>query len=1088
MLKVFTQCFICLFLFREVPAFGQERIMVRGTVTDKKDKSPLVGVTVVEMDSEGRVVSGVATDLNGDYALRIKNPNNKIGFSFIGYKTIVENIDLRTLINVALSSDVTQLDAVQISVAPTANNGLLDIEERELTTAVAKVDFSALSEVQAVSLDQALQGRMAGVDIVANTGDPGAGMSIRIRGTSSLNQSSDPLIVVDGMPYDIEVSSDFNFATADEQGYAQLLNIAPSDIKDITVLKDAAATAIWGSRASNGVLVINTIRGKRSKPKVAYTFKGSITRQPRPIPLLSGDQYSMLIPEGYMNRDGRPLNTQTVKEFQYDPSDPYWYNNYSNNTDWVDAITQTGYLHDHNISLQGGGEKASYFTSLGYNNTVGTTLGTGLSRINARVNLDFFVSDRIRFRSDFSYTHVDNDQIYNVSGSGNDPLNPRAIAFAKMPNMGIYEKDEYGNSTGVYFSPEQNIQGRYSGTYNPLALLGYGKSKNIGDRIRPVFNISYDIIPAMLSTSFDVAFDINNSKTNRFLPQIATGRPSTETIVNRAEDFDDDKFIVQTKFNIIYAPEFNNINHKLQALFSFQTYDERNQGYAAVTSNSASSLFQDPSIASRTQNSDLRIGSGLVQSRNLGALLNVQYSLLDKYIINAGIRRDGNSKFGKNNRFGNFPTASIRWRISGERFMQNFSTIDDLSLRASIGASGNAPRHNYLYHSLYDNMPWTYQGVSGIYPANMELKNLRWETVIQKNIGVNLSLQQGKYVVNFDAYHKRTDDMFFQNLPMPSVSGFRDVDLNVGMMDNVGWEINVGYTPIRTKEFSVRFDFNMARNSNIIKELSDLVVTNNGTITRNGQYLPLVQVNNPLGSFYGFRYKGVYKDLEATIARDKDGNAILNANEEPIYMRFNYPANGYVFQPGDARYEDINHDGNIDYLDVVYLGNANPKFTGGFGPSVTYKRFKLNVFFNFRYDFDIINSARMNTENMYYYNNQSTAVLNRWRKEGDETDIPRALILAGYNWLGSDRFVEDGSFVRVKYITLRYDFSPELAEKVKASQMNVFATVENVFTFTRYTGQDPEVSYRSSNINALGYDNSMTPPVRSFTLGLSARF
>jgi TonB-dependent SusC/RagA subfamily outer membrane receptor len=340
-----------------------------------------------------------------------------------------------------------------------------------------KVDASDLAEIQATSIDQALQGRMAGVDIVANSGDPGAGMSIRIRGTSSINQSSDPLIVVDGMPYDVEVSSDFNFATATEQGYAQLLNIAPSDIKDITVLKDAAATAIWGSRASNGVLVINTRRGAIGKPTVNYTFKGTITKQPDPIPLLSGDQYSMLIPEAYMNRDGRPLNTTVVKEFQYDPNDPYYFYNYSNNTDWVDEITQLGYLHDHNISLQGGGEKARYFASLGYNKTVGTTIGTDFNRINARVNLDFNVSSRIRFRSDVSFTHVDNDQIYNVSGKSNDPQNPRAIAYMKMPNMSVYEYDEYGNNSGNYFSPFFNIQGAYPQTYNPVALLKHGKSK-----------------------------------------------------------------------------------------------------------------------------------------------------------------------------------------------------------------------------------------------------------------------------------------------------------------------------------------------------------------------------------------------------------------------------------------------------------------------------------------------------------------------------------------------------------------------------------------------------------------------------------
>jgi TonB-linked SusC/RagA family outer membrane protein len=1068
---------------------AQEKPSVRGTVLDKGDMTSIAGVTVVELDKYDRIISGVFTDLNGNYILKNVNPESTIAFSFIGFTTTKEQINGRSVINVQLVSDVTRLQEIEVVAQKTTSTGMMEIDSRDLTTAAVKVDVGDLAEIQATSIDQALQGRMAGVDIVANSGDPGAGMSIRIRGTSSINQSSDPLIVVDGMPYDIQIASDFNFATATEQGYAQLLNIAPSDIKDITVLKDAAATAIWGSRASNGVLVINTRRGKVGKPTVNYTFKGTLTKQPDAIPLLTGDQYSMLIPEAFMNRNGTPLNTATVKEFQYDPSDPYYYYNYSNNTNWIEEITQLGYLQDHNVSLQGGGEKASYFASLGYNKTVGTTIGTDFNRLNGRVNLDFNVSSKIRFRSDVSYTHVDNDQIYNVSEKSNDPLNPRAIAYTKMPNMAVYEYDEYGNQSPNYFSPFFNVQGAYPATYNPVALLRNGKSNNIGDRIRPVFNIQYDIIPGVLLTTFDVAFDINNSKTTRFLPQVATGRPATDNYVNRADDNDIDEFNVQTKLNLIYSPQLKNENHKLQTLFSFLTYDDRAVSYRVVTSNSASSFFQDPSIPARAQNTDLAFGSGISQNRSLGALVNAQYSFMDRYIINAGVRRDGSSKFGAGHRFGTFPTASLRWRISGEPFMSSFSSVlSDLSFRASIGSSGNAPKDGYLHFGKYNSFGWNYLGIAGIYPSQLELRNLVWETVIQRNFGLNLDVMQGKYVVNFDVYRKRTKDLFRENLPLPSVSGFPDIDMNVGIMDNNGWELGVSYNAIRSQNFSLRFDVNLARNFNIIRKISDLYPRTNGNITQNGQYLSILQVNNPFGSFYGFRYQGVYRDEEATIARDKEGNAILDANETPIYMRFNYPVADYVFQPGDAKYEDINHDGNIDKLDVVYLGNANPRYTGGFGPALTYKNFKFNMFFNFRLNYDIINSARMNTENMYYYNNQSTAVLHRWRKPGDETDIPRALIGYGYNWLGSDRFVEDGSFVRFKYVTLRYDFSPGAIKKIRASSLGVYVTLENLFTFTRYTGQDPEVSYKSGDAFSLGYDNALTPPLRSITVGLAARF
>jgi TonB-linked SusC/RagA family outer membrane protein len=783
------------------------------------------------------------------------------------------------------------------------------------------------------------------------------------------------------------------------------------------------------------------------------------------------------------------LNTTQVKEFQYDPNDPYYYYNYSNNTNWIDEITRIGYLQDHNISLQGGGEKATYFASLGYNKTVGTTIGTDLDRINARINLDYNVSSRIRFRSDLSFTHVDNDQIYNVSGRSNDPQNPRAIAYTKMPNMAVYEYDEYGNNSGNYFSPFQNIQGSYPNTYNPVALLENGKSRNVGNRIRPVFNLQYEIIPDVLLTTFDIAFDINNSKTNRFLPQIATGRPTNDNYVNRADDSDQDDFVVQTKANLIYSPKIKNEKHKVQGLLSFMTYDSKSVSYRVVTSNSASSYFQDPSIPSSIGTTDLPFGSGISQNRSLGALVNVQYSFLDRYILNAGIRRDGSSKFGEGKRFGDFPTASLRWRLSGEPFMEKFSAvISDLSFRGSIGESGNAPSKSYLHYSRYNTFGWNYLGQAGIYPGNIELRNLRWETVTQKNLGFNVDLFNGRYIVNFDVYQKRTKDLFKEDLPLPSTSGFPDVDMNVGVMDNNGWELNGSYRALHTNDLTIRFDFNLARNFNIIRKISDLYPRTSGNITANGQYLSILQINNPFGSFYGFLYDGVYEDGDATIARDENGNVILDANETPIYMRFNYPVADYVFQPGDARYVDINHDGNINRLDVVYLGNANPKYTGGFGPSVTYKNFKFNVFFNFRLDYDIINSARMNTENMYTYNNQSTATLRRWRKPGDQTDVPRPLLGYGYNWLGSDRFVEDGSFVRLKYVTVRYDFNKNIAGKIGAQMLNAYVTVENLFTFTRYTGQDPEVSYKSADVFGLGYDNALTPPTKSVTLGIAARF
>ncbi len=294
---------------------------VRGKVRDAKDSTGLVGVTVAELDKDNRIIKGVTTDIDGNYVIRMSNDNNTLAFSSIGYKSVRVPVRGRRAVSTFMESSANEMNEVVVRAAQT-DNGLMTVSERNSTLAVAKIDAKALEEMQGTSIDQMLQGRLSGVDIAANSGDPGAGMQIRIRGTSSINSSVDPLIVVDGMPYETQIPSDFNFGAADELGYAQLLNIAPSDIKTISILKDAAATALWGSRAASGVVVITTKRGNIGKPVITYTFKGSVAQQPNSIPMLSGDQYSSLIPEEYMNRSGLPLNTQQVKEFQYDPNDP----------------------------------------------------------------------------------------------------------------------------------------------------------------------------------------------------------------------------------------------------------------------------------------------------------------------------------------------------------------------------------------------------------------------------------------------------------------------------------------------------------------------------------------------------------------------------------------------------------------------------------------------------------------------------------------------------------------------------------------------------------------------------------------------
>jgi TonB-linked SusC/RagA family outer membrane protein len=1062
--------------------------VLRGKVTDKSGK-PIQGVSVSELDADNRIVKGAQTDVAGNYVLNNANgAKNRISVSFIGYKTITQKISGRTSINITLEEQQGDLGEVVITARPTSSNGMMNIPEKNLTTAVAKINAKEMEEMQAPSIDQALQGRLSGVDITASSGDPGAAMNIRIRGVSSINSTGIPMIVLDGMPYETEIPSDFNFGTADEQGYAQLLNISPADIMTISVLKDAAATAIWGAKAANGVLVITTKRGNIGKPSMNYTFKGSVSMVPSPIPLLNGDQYSSLIPEAFMNRIGSTLNTTSSREFNYDPNDPYWYHNYSNNTNWIDAISRTGFIRDHTLSLNGGGEKAKYFASVGYFDQQGITIGTGLQRINTRINLDYNVSEKIKFFTSFSYTHSDQTRNYLGSSSASGESSIRGMAYIKMPNMSVFEYNDLGEPTTNYFSPAANIQGQYSRVYNPVAMADKAMYTILGDRVIPRFQVDYDIIKRVLKATFDVQLDINSTKNNSFLPQIATGRPNTETVVNRAYNGDIDAFSIGTKTSLIYTPKIKSPNHDLQAFMNILTSDYKAVFQESMTSNTASSLLVDPSIPSRTQNSELRAVSGLNQNRSVGALIGAQYGFKDKYLFNVTMRGDGNSRFGPNYRYGLFPSISFRYRISEEKFLRDIKQLDDLSFRASYGIAGEVPRYDYLFYNTYTTYDYTYLGQAGIYPSRMELKNLRWQKLHGTNIGLNLSMYSGRLRMDAEIYRNRTKDLFFDGLQIASYTGFNSLFMNVGTMDNQGWEVAVWTQPYKTKNLTVGFDFNLSANQNIIREISEFYPNTRGDVTKNGEYLRLLQVNNPFGSFYGYRYKGVYSDKAATVAKDGKGAPIIGPNGQIIYMRFNYPSTDYIFQPGDAMYEDINNDGNINYMDVVYLGNSNPKLSGGFGPSITWKNLRITTFFSFRWGYNVINGTKMNTTNMFYFDNQSTSVLSRWRKEGDVTDVPRALISGGFNWLGSDRYVEDASYVRFRTITARYNFNKKVLSKLKFRSLSGYVTAENLFTFTKYLGQDPEVSFRGSDPFRVSYDYSMTPPAKNITFGIVAGF
>ncbi len=1068
---------ILLFL-AAAPGFGQERFVVRGKVVDMTGGLP--GVTVVELDRNNRIATGTTTNLEGEYVISMTNRNHKLQFTFIGFKQQVIEVAGRNQIDVTMEEDVYTLEAIDVVAEKVTNIGMMNIQERDLAMPVARLSAREFEDVQASSIDEAMQGRLAGVDIASNSGDPGAGMSIRIRGVSTLSANSNPMIVVDNIPYTVSIASDFSFSTANEEGYSQMLNIPVDDIKEITVLKDAAATALWGTKAANGVLMITTKRGAQGRaPTISFNYRGTYSRNPGHIPMLNGDEYSTMILEAYQNSYDVPLNTSIRKEFLYSANDPYYFYNYGANTDWMEAITRDGHTNNYDFSINGGGSKAFYRFSVNLQDQLGTTRGTDLNRLSTRLNLDYFISDKLKMRADFSIAHSNTNSNYRSD--------LRSVAYKKMPNMSIYEYDPYGNLTGNYFSPESNAQGTYSGTYNPVAMAADGFNRNLNDRITTKYSLYYDIIPGMRYT-FDISFDVNTSKNKTFLPQTATGKVWTDLSVNRAYDFDVDNYYIYSNNMLTFAKKFGE-KHDFTSSLNLMTNERMGNAYRVTTSNTVSPGQQDPSNPSKVNQSGLGPGSERTRGRDVGSTLMMNYKFADRYIISGGMRYEGNSRFDEYNRFAFFPSFSLAWRLSGEEFMRSFSRwMNDFRFRFSYGENGNPPRYEGMFFSQIGSFNWNYLGNSAIYTSNMELKSLKWESIRTFNYGITGDFFDSRLYFELDYYLNKIQDMFGYNVAVQSSSGYSTKSIvNLGAMDNVGYDFSIKTVPIRKKDFTMTLDFNIARNYNVLRELADDYSNIRNKTISNGLYQNIAQIDNPAGSFYGYRYLGVYTTEDMLIARDADGKKISNPNGQEVRMVYDFDNTRYFFELGDAMYDDVNHDGNINASDIVYLGNANPLFTGGFGSMISYRNFSFNSFFYFRYGNDIINRTRMNGEAMYNYDNQLRSTLRRWRNPGDDTDIPRALYQTGYNFCGSDRFVEDGSFLRLKYITLTYRMPNRIANKLGCNSIRLSTTLNNLFAFTRYSGQDPEITIKSSDdvIYTVGYDDSNTPRSKDVTLILA---
>ena len=1133
-MKILKSVIMTIALLLSTTLSAQNITSVHGTLSD--DMGPLMGATVCEIDATGRIIESALTDLNGNFTMKVRNTKDKIRFSYVGLETVTMPINKTTYVLKMKSK--TKLKEVTVTSKRRMQGNTLPIPQREISYATQTISMKEFEGLGITSVDEALQGRIAGLDIVGNSGNLGSGSTMRLRGASSISTLTDanPLIVVDGNIREVNLDN-FDMAGANDEKFAELLNINPEDIASITVLKDAAATAVYGSQGGNGVIELTTKRGVRGAPKVTYSLKLTGTYQPQGYDLLNGDDYTMMLKEAYFNprQNDNASNKYAIPEINYvdDPSILADWRQYRANTDWRDAVTQWGLRQNHYATITGGGEKASFRIGAGYDHETGTIIQQKMNRFSTRVNLDYNVSQRIRVSTNFSLT-------YSKYDDNSDDL--LAIALKKMPNMSIYqidpvtgkETDKYYNmpQSGTYIGSEvfKNDQRNY---VNPVASAYLAKKQRRVYDMNPELILNYQLLGLddehwQLNWRSSVYMNISNHYNDSFYPQeLVTKR--WEDKVNTSASSSSKSVSFNTKQTLTLIPAFANKDHSMMMMGRFEltsgsSSSQSTDGYGLPSTNG---VIVSPSAGGIING----MSSGYSQWRSMYYTFSAHYAYKGRYVADFTVRADGTTKFGPGNRWGYFPSVSLKWIVSDEPWMQKLKpTLSMLAIRPSWGRVGNQPGQNYLFTSKYGSTD-KYIDMAAMKPLNIRLTDLKWQLVSSYNFGIDLGFLDGRINLTIEGYQSTTSDMLMGSFRIPSNTGFATVPYhNNGKMRNTGWEFHINTNRmIKAGKFSMDMNANFGNNRNEILEMDEYILENKNSKYgyNNGETLRRVQLHNPFGAIYGFKYKGVYQynyltiknhvqemveagatkdDIQtwwrewsgsgktAPVAVGADGNLILEGNNVPKRMMYDYRSDNTGhdgafpgFNGGDAIYDDLNHDGQINALDITYLGSSLPKLTGGFGFSFNYGQWRLSTQFTYRVGNKIINKARLNAEAMTGNNNQSQAVNYRWRQEGDVTPIPRAMYggNSNYNTLISDRFVEDGSYLRMSYAQLNYSINKKNLTWIGLNRLSFYASVNNPFVLTKYSGVDPDIAFGGEDP---AIDNMQTPRSRSYTLGITVDF
>ncbi len=1008
-----------------------QQVKVAGTITDATTKEPLVGVNVV---LEGTTI-GVMTDINGKYSLSVPNLNGTLAISYIGYSPVKIPINGLTVIDASLESNVQALEEVVVT-------GYGTVRKSDVTGSVSSIKTEQLLQLPTQRVDQAIQGKATGVFILNTDGSPGGNTMIRIRGNNSINGGNDPLIIVDGL-----------------QG-ANINQLNPNDIASMEILKDASATAIYGSRGANGVILITTKLGKVGKPVIDAGYSVGIQNLARKLPVMNAYDFARY------NNFYNSFNTGSgaTPKYYFTPEDIEYYKTHS--TDWQDEIYKTGIMQNSNLAISGATDKLKYMISTSYLDHKGILLNSQYNRLSLRANLAADITDWVDFGLNYSYTSEMYQSPPFNSDQGDVLFQPINDAVRWAPTEPVYDQD------GNYWRHRAGY-GAYD-TWNPVATAletkienpTYQNNLNLFLNFKPMKGLSLKIMGGgTFSNSYNNKYE--NTKTRNGYAMNGVG----SVYDNFYNNYQNTNILTYDNTIGIHHFTFTGV---IEDIFS--------------QSNGSSMTGQDFLVDQLgTDNMDGAKSVSVDSWRSKRALLSymgrINYGLMDKYLLTLSYRADGSSVFGENNKWGYFPSGSLAWRISQEGFLKDSQVISDLKLRVSYGITGNqaiGPYGSLARLASYYRYPYN-NGENlniGFGLSDIANANLKWESTAQSDIGMDISLFKGRLTSTIDVYRKVTDNLLMPR-QLPGYVGVGSVIDNVGSVENKGLEILIGGDPIVGK-FRWNTSFNISFNKNKVLDLGPGVDKIGYTPTSGGYSLGteymFLEVGQPMGLMQGWLYQGLWKSSEADEALS------------------------YGQLPGTPKYADLNNDGIVDLKDKTTIGHGYPKFNFGFTNLFTYDNFELSFLITGSYGNDLFNTLRIRRET---YEATDPKVWNYWTPSNQDTDVPahydgawaQAVLKDHQNTYNfgtssgtTSRWVEDASFVRLKTITLAYNFQQSLLRKIGFSKARLYITGTNLLTLTKYTGYDPEIAAYPGNDATIGVDLSVYPTAKMYTFGVDFTF